>query len=169
MNSRLTLQEWADFLARKHQEFYIDKPRGELVPMFFLDRADGEMEIHVAAWRDNMEKVMMAEAISLRLRDPIYTRYAMASEVWTIRSKTGLSDSAMAAAYAGKLYEHPDRVGAVSTFCIDRALPDQPVMIMQEIIRGRSGGVRLLKRIEDPGADSIRGRMAELFGEPTRQ
>lgn len=170
MTTRPTLRQWADQLAALHEDFYRKKPMSELMPMFFLDGEDG-MDVVSAIWRDPLEKALILEEVRRRLRNPKITRYALSCEAWTVRQAVGVSDEAVSMAQAGRLSEHPDRVEVVSTICVDRAIP-QPVSVVQEILRGRSGGVRLLKRMESNmglGPALIGGSLATLFGEPTRQ
>ena len=151
MNPDQTCQEWAEELAAEHEDFYRRNPKGELRSMVIVQAGDGHFEVVSCAWANPAERILMLAMLRVFLRDLDATRYAFFGEVWMSKKPGAFERPSL----------DPGREERVFTTVCDRRLA-APVVVSQQIIRGRSGGVRKLLR-EDHPFDSIAGALADLF------
>lgn len=163
MTGRLTALELADQLAAAHEDFFKEKPKGELLTAVLVEGGDGQQIIVACPWSDGDQRALVIAMLRELLHRLEAVRYAMWSEAWTIDSPEAIGPDYE----QGDISRRPDRREVIMTVVVD-AKENTPVCIQQRIIRGRHGGVRKLERREG-NWDGITGALTTLLPERAYQ
>jgi hypothetical protein len=160
MSQRLTpdqtAQQWADTLAARHEEFYAEAPKAELQQMIVMLYPDGGIDMLLCPWEDAEQREITLTVLRAAVKELKVVRYAFFAEVWMSMS-VGKKPPSL------RPSQDPNRVEKVFTLVCDRRLPE-PVAVLQQIERGRNGGVRRLVR--EPQLADVHmagGALANLF------
>lgn len=156
----------ADALAGQHMEYFAANPMGQLVQNCLAWLPNGEAASIVCGWRDAAER----SYVLMRLREFFaaegVTRYAIWAEVWVVVAPVpeGVSRKDAERAFGdnyqvGDLSKNPERKECVFTFVADAS--GVTANRLQEIKRGRNGGVKALLTM--PGSDGLAGALATLL------
>ena len=154
----LTSQAFADVLAEEHEAFFRAHPMDQLSQTAILEAPDG-YEIIVCPWGDKSQRWLVLTMLRMEIERLKVQRYAFFSEVWM-----SVQDIKLGTEPVIRPSEDPNRVEQVFTVVCDRRLPE-PVTVAQSIVRGRSGGVRKLLRVQrnDDEVSGIAGDLIDLF------
>lgn len=152
----MTAQQMADLIAAKHEDFYRQMPKGQLLQTAILEKPDSHYEVLLCPWSCQEERAIVLIMLRVTIAALKVQRYAFFSEVWKS------SGPAEAGVPLTRPSEDPNRVEEVFTVVADRRLAE-PVVIAQQIIRGRSGGVRKLLRRDMDGLTGVAGDLTDLF------
>jgi hypothetical protein len=153
----MTAQQFADAIAARHEDFYRAMPKGELCQTVIVEKPDGTYEIIGCPWGNADERRFILIALRAMMKAFNVVRYGFFAEVWVSEAS---DDSPLSPKVMPR--DDPNRKERVFTVVCDRRLP-QPVSVVQDIIRGRSGGVRKLLRLPNDGTHIFGGALTDLF------
>jgi hypothetical protein len=159
LRPEMTAQQFADALAERHEDFYRRLPMGEIVQMLIFEKPDGTYEMVLCPWADAAERRFILASLRAMMKAFNVVRYGFFAEVWVSEAT---ADEVLSPRVAPR--DNPNRKERVFTVVCDRRLP-APVAVAQEIIRGRSGGVRKLLRVPNDGTHIFGGALTNLFGD----
>lgn len=166
----MTTDELADRIAQMHADYFRANPRGEVTHTCMIDPGEGEPFLVTLGWQDAAERALTIAALRLSLSALNAKRYAIWSEVWSIKEKRPAGGSladleARANAYPpGALAHHPDRVEGVFSFVVERS--GAFASRWQRIVRDKRGRVASLE-IDAEHPPQMGGALANLFPPPT--
>lgn len=149
-------KELAETLASAHEKIFADDPNTEILQHCMIFTADEGSVLIQCPWGSKSERSVMLSNLASVIKESRADRYAFWSEVWMNRVE--LSDRAKAV----EPRKDPNRQELVMTLVCERG--HKPVIIMQAIERGESGGVtKLVREPADNDFTSLGGELTELF------
>lgn len=162
----LPSEAWLTELAEMHRKSYLVDGIEELMPMFFAQKADGELIIIVAPFNGPDEKYAVLAQLRTMFREMGVTRYAASIEAWAAAQTMDPEADVHDMSTATRPSQDPNRREIVMNTVCEKGKP--ALSLMQEIIRDESGAI--IDLVKDPhqmDGGMMMGSFVELLDQPT--